>query len=107
RAAASGKVRSGTIRGFSLGRRGSRCEHVGPLVAEDVSVAKAILIEALKAAGERAVLVDASTGSTEWLQFLDALGFRVERGFTRMYRGPNRLPGRSELVWAIAGPEVG
>jgi len=95
------------IRGFCLGRRGSRHEHLGPLVADSFSVARALVNQALKVAGDRSVVLDATTGSTQWLQFLDALGFAVERPFTRMYRGPNRSPERKGLVWAIAGPEVG
>jgi ribosomal protein S18 acetylase RimI-like enzyme len=97
----------GAIRGFCLGRKGSRHDQLGPLVADSFSVARALVDHALKVAGDRSIVLDATTGSAPWLRLLDSLGFAVERSFTRMYRGPNRSPGREGLVWAIAGPEVG
>ncbi len=97
----------GNVIGYSLGRSGSRCDHVGPIVASDITLAAALLFKSLEAAGERPVLVDVFTQDAAWLKLLDQLGFAVERGFTRMHRGPNRFPGCADLYWTIAGPEVG
>jgi ribosomal protein S18 acetylase RimI-like enzyme len=98
---------SGRVRGFCLGRPGSRREHLGPLIAEDFGIARALLLSALRALEGRAVLLDVPQGSSSWLGLLDDLGFRTERPFIRMARGRDRFPGRQTLEWAIAGPEVG
>jgi len=98
---------AGTIRGYCLGRDGSRAEQLGPLVAESVVVARALLAHVLVAARGRSLLVDVPRLDHEWLALLDQLGFAVERGFVRMVRGSNRSPGVPGKQWAIAGPEVG
>lgn len=97
----------GRIRGFCLGRKGSRFEHLGPLVAETLAAARTLLFRALEITEGRPVLLDSPVRSAEWLHLLDGLGFSVQRPFTRMARGPNRFPGKADLQWAIAGPEVG
>ena len=95
------------LRGFCLGRAGSRREHLGPLVAEDFPAARALLLSALAGLENRAVLLDVPLHDPAWLALLDDLGFRTERPFIRMARGPDRSPGDLSLEWAIAGPEVG
>jgi hypothetical protein len=97
----------GEIHGYSLGREGSRCDHLGPLVAGDLDCAKALLHAALCAAGDRPLLIDAFLHDRGWLNLLAALGFREERSFTRMVRGSNRFPGRQSPQWAASGPELG
>ena len=34
-------------------------------------------------------------------------GFRLQRSLSRMYHGERRAAGTSQLVYAIAGPELG
>lgn len=93
--------------GYCLGRHGSRYEHVGPLVAESCETAQALLLPALRAVGARAVLLDAHLHEGRWIKFLAELGFREQRGFLRMFLGPNRFPGNPERQWAASGPELG
>jgi GNAT superfamily N-acetyltransferase len=95
------------VLGYSLGRRGSACDHIGPLVARDLETAQCLVLRALARRSGRPALIDAFRGNGRWLAFLESLGFAQERGFTRMHRGPNRFPGRPELQWAAAGPELG
>lgn len=97
----------GGLRGYSLGREGSRHEHIGPLVADSMEAAKALLQASLRAAGDRPLVLDAFLHDRRWLDLLAALGFREERGFTRMFRGPNRFPGQPQRQWAASGPELG
>jgi hypothetical protein len=98
---------AGGLRGYGLGREGTRCDHFGPIVARDFEAARALVLAALGAAGARPVLLDAFLHEPRWLELLAALGFREERGFTRMVRGPNRHPGEPRLQWAASGPELG
>ncbi len=42
-----------------------------------------------------------------WAAALEALGFRVQRPFTRMYLGDVRPASRPALELAVRGPEMG
>jgi ribosomal protein S18 acetylase RimI-like enzyme len=95
------------LRGFVLGRGGSRCFHIGPLVAPDRESAATLLQAALDAVEWREAIVDAPQDDTRWLEYLRSLGFEKERELIRMVRGQD-LPAREpQQLWAIAGPEFG
>jgi ribosomal protein S18 acetylase RimI-like enzyme len=106
---------AGEIRGFLLGRHGFLAEHFGPLVALDELTAQALATAGMgrlngrlqcRAQG-RPLLIDAPRHTLDWNRWLESRGFREERPFIRMYRGPNSCPGLPGLVFAIAGPELG
>ncbi len=98
---------AGKLSGFCLGRRGTRYEQLGPLVAVSAESAEALLARALEACGERSVVIDALPASARWIDTLEGLEFRLERRLTRMVRGPEPPPGKLSWQWAAAGPEVG
>jgi len=96
-----------SMQGYCLGRHGSRCDQIGPLVAVSLSAAEALLDAALDAGADRAVLLDVFAHDAEWLRMLDRIGFTVERALTRMRRGPECSAAGAASYLAIAGLEIG
>jgi GNAT superfamily N-acetyltransferase len=102
-------VRAGLeVRGYSLGRAGSRAHYAGPWVAEPGSGAAAELLRSflLQTQGEP-VYVDIRRDCSEARQVLTDSGFHMQRTLTRMYLGPDPCGGCPEFVYGIAGPELG
>lgn len=93
--------------GFVCARTGENFLHVGPLVAPDPATAATLLAASGSHAEGKPVIVDATTLHPEWLDRLSALGFREQRPFIRMRKGPaaGKLPHPFEF--AILGPEFG
>lgn len=93
-------------KGFLLGREGREAHQLGPLVARDAETAQALLTQALRALQPPVYLdvVGHAPGLREWLE---ARGFWFQRPFTRMVRGSEQAPGKQELVFLVAGPELG
>jgi GNAT superfamily N-acetyltransferase len=92
---------------YGFGRPGYDADQIGPVVALNTTAAVAIVRNSLCARPGRRFFLDASP-RLEWRQALANLGFREQRGFTRMYRGGRPLvpPGEQECL-AIFGPEFG
>lgn len=96
------------VPGFGLCRRGRIGPYVGPVVARTRQIAAAIvlqLLERLEPGGDRPVFIDVPRGSSlePWLR---SEGFEVVRSWTRMIRGPMEKS-NSEMIFGIAGPELG
>jgi GNAT superfamily N-acetyltransferase len=96
---------AGTIDGFVLGRRGHVFDHVGPVVARDVSTARALVPAAL-AAVTRTAVVDATPHVPAWRNWLAAIGFSEQRELIRMSRGTPPVAD-VDRQFAILGPEFG
>lgn len=96
----------GRLAGFLLGRDGRLATQLGPVVAQQESVAAALAADALQRAGD-AVLVDALDRHADFAAFLRSAGFAVERGYTRMTLAADTAFGDPHLTVAIAGPELG
>ncbi len=96
----------GGLRGFCLGRHGDRSDHVGPVVAEDGETARELVAACLAQPRSRPLIVDACV-EPAWISALQALGFREQRPFTRMYLHGRRPPAQPALEWAVRGPEFG
>lgn len=94
------------IGGYCLGRNGFLFMHIGPVVAENDFIARALITAALSNAGGKAGL-DIFPQKSEWNDWLRSIGFSERRSFTRMYRGNNRFPGIIQKQFAITGPEFG
>jgi GNAT superfamily N-acetyltransferase len=92
-------------RGFVFGRDGREARQIGPLVARDAAAARALLTHAL-AAVEPPLYVDLA-GHAPLQPLLEARGFAFQRPFTRMVRGAAPAPGKKELTFLVAGPELG
>ncbi|MGI8782883.1 MAG: GNAT family N-acetyltransferase [Acidobacteriota bacterium] len=93
------------IEGYTFGRHGFRFEHIGPLVARDQQTARNLTLTCL-AQHPMPFILDASDWP-DWKQWLESVGFRVQRPFIRMYRGANPFAGRPDQQFAILGPEFG
>jgi GNAT superfamily N-acetyltransferase len=91
--------------GFILGREGREAHQVGPLVARDTPTARALLTHAL-AAVTAPVYVDVGD-HVPLRALLEANGFAFQRPFTRMVHGDRPAPGKKELTFLVAGPELG
>jgi GNAT superfamily N-acetyltransferase len=99
--------KDGKLTGFCLGRRGRLFDQVGPLVAESEEIAQQLLLWTLAQNPARPVLLDVPDYSQSWQIWLDELGFRAQRSFTRMRAGDRLLQTRLDHYFAAAGPELG
>ena len=99
--------RQGRIVGFVLGRDGRVMNQLGPLVAEEAGIARALLARGLAAlAGSKVTvdLADRHAGIAEWLA---GLGFTAERPLTRMIYDSDTAFDDPARLFAVAGPELG
>jgi GNAT superfamily N-acetyltransferase len=98
--------RDGRIAGFLLGRDGRVAAQVGPLIAEDDAVARALLERAVDAiAGP--VFIDLADAKSEVASFLEERGFAAQRPFTRMLHGRSQRYDDAARTFAVVGPEFG
>mgnify|MGYP001574187893 CR=1 FL=1 len=98
--------RDGELSGFVLGRDGREANQLGPLVARDVTSARALLAEVL-ARVPSPVYIDVVDREPALQAWLGEHGFVFQRPFTRMVHGAERAPGDARLVYCPAGPELG
>ncbi len=99
--------RGSNLAGYALGRRGFRWDQIGPIVATDRESAQGLMANLLSSHTGRRLLVDTPFADSLWVAWLRGVGFTEQRPYTRMYKGPNRYPGRPEQQYAILGPELG
>lgn len=94
------------ICGYLFGRDGREARQLGPLVAQDLPAAQALLSHVLAsvAAPVYMDIVDHHTSLRSWVLLQ---GFTVQRPFTRMVYGAESAPGNNETVMLVAGPELG
>jgi GNAT superfamily N-acetyltransferase len=95
------------IQGYCFGRPGFLYQQLGPIVARDESLARALVSECLTHKSGERFGIDAPQHCAEWVDWLRSIGFTEERSFIRMYRGENRYPGQPECVFGVVGPEFG
>ncbi len=100
-------VRDGHVAGFCMGSPGDSAENLGPLVAANLADAKRLVLDVLLEVRLKPVLFDVFDSNPELRIYLEQLGFRGQRRFSRMFLGPNRFTGDSSLYWAICCPEIG
>jgi len=93
--------------GYTLGRRGSLADHLGPWMALSETAAQGLLEGFLSRSAGRDIFVDCLKSNPFAGRLLRASGFEFARPLTRMVRGLNAYPGRPELLCAILGPEFG
>lgn len=99
-------LRDGGIAGFLLGRDGGTSAQLGPLVAEDDGVAHALLARAL-AAIDGPLYIDLADSHANIRAWLEALGFSVQRPFTRMVYRRRQGFDDPARTYAVVGPEFG
>lgn len=98
--------RDGRIVGALLGRDGRTASHLGPLVADDDTVAQALLARALSQI-DGPIYVDVADAKGGVCAFLDAAGFTAQRPFTRMLLGRQESFDDVARTYAVIGPEFG
>jgi GNAT superfamily N-acetyltransferase len=96
---------------YCLGRAGLKFDQIGPVVARDADVAKALVEAALRHSATRPVVIDAFDSRETFATWLPRAGFQVQRPLYRMCR-PSAARVRkdpyipSDLIeFAILGPE--
>ncbi len=97
----------GRLRGYTLGRRGSFADHLGPWMANDAATARELLQRFLARSTRDVLIVDYLKSSNVAGPLLRSFGFSFTRPLTRMVRGDNTYPGSTERLCAILGPEFG
>ena len=96
---------------YCLGRTGRLFDQIGPVVAQNPDMAKALVRAALGRAGDNPVVIDAFEVHETFAGWLRATGFRVQRPLYRMCRPgdghmSDRVPVPPSLIeFAILGPE--
>ena len=98
--------RHGRTAGFLLGRNGRTASQIGPLVAEDNDVARALLTRALPAI-EGPVYIDFADSKTALRAWLAECGFSAQRPLTRMLLGRSSGFDDETRTFAVVGPEFG
>ncbi|MBD3627337.1 GNAT family N-acetyltransferase [Cyclobacterium sp.] len=97
----------GIVKGFLLSRKGSNYLQLGPLIAENEAVARALLQQAMIQWGGRELVLDMAANRPEMNAWLEQEGFRIQRELIRMYLHTNSSAGMPEKYYLIAGPEFG
>jgi len=95
------------IKGYAMGRYGHDFMHVGPVIAQNFSIAKELVLAALQNCAGHPVILDVLHFEPEWMAWLKEIGFTEQRNFIRMFRGTNRFKGVPGNQFAIIGPEFG
>lgn len=97
----------GEVRGYCFGRIGEHYVHIGPVVASRAELASELVLAALNNCIGQSVLIDIPHFDSDWMKWLESIGFEEQRPFYRMYLGTNRFAGIPEHQFAILGPEFG
>jgi len=97
--------RHGTIEGYAATRPGANAIQVGPCVAT-IDAGPALLGDAMNRCAGKPVFVDIPVGNAAAVKIAESSGLRIQRRFTRMYRG-KRVSDTIEALWASSSPEKG
>ena len=95
----------GSLVGYALGRDGHAAMHIGPIVAEDQAIGRALVSRAL-APIEGPVIMDVPDQQAAVRVVLGSQGFRPVRTFMRMVRGAAPEVEEGSCIMALAGPEL-
>lgn len=99
---------AGDVRGYLVAREGSEAVQVGPWVARDPATARGLWHALARRIAGRRVFVDVPGPNTAGCALVEASGFTVQRGFTRMYLGQENLrPGDPRQIFGTGGAEKG
>ena len=96
----------GAVAGYLLGRDGRVMNQLGPLVAENGSVAIDLLDHAMRASSPP-FAIDVPDRHARLAEWLTTIGFAVERPLTRMAHQTAAAFDDGARMFAIAGPELG
>ena len=99
--------KNGCITAFALGRKGTRYNQLGPVLASTPEEAKVLISHCLLLLIGQPVVLDILSDKKELFDWLESIGFTSQRYFVRMYLGTNPYPGKIENQFLICGPEFG
>jgi GNAT superfamily N-acetyltransferase len=99
--------RNNSVAGFALGREGSKYHHIGPVFASNINDVKTLISKALKELTNKPVVMDVMCGKEDLINWLNSIGFIMQRHFVRMYKKENPFPGIVNKQYLICGPEFG
>jgi GNAT superfamily N-acetyltransferase len=89
---------------YCLGRPGRLFDQIGPVVAVDHDVARVLIGAALRAAGDRPVVIDAFDSRRTLVGWLGECGFEAQRPLYRMCRpGREAFPHNDHRASGVAG----
>ena len=92
--------------GYVLARDGRQATQIGPLVADDPDTAIALAARALAGLDGQAV-IDCPARHRALIDWIAASGFAYQRPYIRMLRDRSEPFDNADLVYALAGPELG
>jgi len=96
---------AGAVTGFCLGRQGENFDHIGPVLATDITVAMTLVHAGLHAIAGKMAGIDIYP-HPDWMLSLERIGFVEERRFMRMAKGNVTHHEQLDRLFAIAGPEL-
>ncbi|MGE5147640.1 MAG: GNAT family N-acetyltransferase [Candidatus Eiseniibacteriota bacterium] len=99
--------RQGRIAGFVTGRNGRVMTQLGPVLAEEEGIARALVARGLAALAGSRVTIDLADRHAGLAQWLAGLGFAAERPLTRMILERDTAFDDPARLFAVAGPELG
>ena len=97
---------AGGVQAFCLGRPGANYHQIGPVIADGVGSARAVVTAAINALAGRPAVLDVPDAQGAFRDWLLSLGFAAQRPLTRMCRGRS-LAGQPAHYFAVAGPDLG
>ena len=101
------KAPDGRLEGYALARPGSKAFYIGPIVAKYKEVALSLLDGMLSQLIGKPIYLDFNTGFGLETEVLTHRGLVKQRDLTRMGFSQERSVGTSNLIFGIAGPELG
>jgi ribosomal protein S18 acetylase RimI-like enzyme len=99
--------RNNLIAGFALGRTGNKYHQIGPVFASNINDVKILIRKALKELTNQPVVMDVLCEKGDLINWLNSIGFIMQRHFVRMYKKENPFPGIINKQYLICGPEFG
>src|SRR5690606_29244067 len=95
------------IKGYIMGRLGTKYHQLGPLLAESMDTAVELISSALADLNEQPIVVDVLADKEGLITWLQDQGFTKQRELIRMYYQNNPFPGYLAQQFLISGPELG
>ncbi len=98
---------NGAVSGYLIARNGLNAVQIGPWIAQDAAAAEKLLRAFLRRASGKRVFVDVPHPNAAACALIERHGFKVQRGFVRMFLGENRYPGNPLHVFGTSSAEKG
>lgn len=93
--------------GYILGREGSRFSYIGPLCADSLETARALISMSFRSLVNKHIALDVPEDKEKFIHWLESDSFVKQRHFVRMYLAKNPYPGNPKSQYLISGPEYG